>query len=273
MACAPTPRIDRLAQEGARFRDFQVEPGCTPSRAGFLTGRMPVRSGLDEIIIPGQPPIGLNPMEVTLAKMLSGAGYKTAMYGKWHVGEAPEDQPQMHGFDEFWGYLNTVIPTDPNNPDIKTMGMPMQPILAAKGGEKAVVVGQMMLERRGLIDHEITDMAVSSIKANAKGDRPFFLYLPFSNPHVPLVANPDFKGKSGKGAYSDVLMEIDHNTGRIMDTLAETGIDENTIVVWFSDNGPTRYSLAADENGDPGPWEGELGSVNEGGLRTAGMIR
>ncbi len=270
---APTARIDQLAREGVQFRDFQVEPGCTPSRAAFLTGRMPVRSGLDAIIIPGQPPRGLNPVEVTLATMLSGAGYKTAMYGKWHVGEAPEEQPQMHGFDEFWGYLNTVLPTDANNRDVKTWGLPMQPILAANRGEKALVVGQVTMEYRGLIDREITDKAVAYIEANAKGDRPFFLYLPFSNPHVPLVANPNFKGKSGNGTYSDVLMEIDYNTGRIMDTLAEQGIDGNTIVVWFSDNGPTRYSLEADQNGDTGPWTGELGSVYEGGLRTAGMIR
>jgi arylsulfatase A-like enzyme len=270
---APTPRIDRLAREGVQFRDFQVEPGCTPSRAAFLTGRMAVRSGNDTIIMPGGPPGGLHPREITLAKMLKSVGYKTAMYGKWHVGEVPERQPQMHGFDEFWGYLNTVVPTDSNNPEIKTMGVPMQPVVAAKGGAKAETVGQVTLEYRGMIDREITDKAVAYIKTNARGVQPFFLYLPFSNPHVPLVANPDFKGKSGNGTYSDVLMEIDHNTGRIMDALAEAGIDDDTIVVWFSDNGPTRYSLEADQNGDPGQWTGELGSVFEGGLRTAGMIR
>ena len=269
---APTPRIDRLAREGVQLRDFQVEPGCSPSRAAFLTGRMAVRSGNDVIAQPGAPG-GLHPSEVTLAEMLKGAGYKTAMYGKWHVGEMPERQPQMQGFDEFWGILSTSLPTDPTDRDIQTMGVPMQQILAAKAGAKAEQVGQMTLEYRGLIDHEITDKAVAYIKANAKGDQPFFLYVPFINPHHPVVANPDFKGKSGGGTYCDVLMEIDHNTGRVMDAIKEAGIDENTIVVWFSDNGPTRYSLMPYENGDTGPWTGELGSVFEGGLRTAGMIR
>ena len=269
---APTPRIDQLAREGAQLRDFQVEPACSPSRAAFLTGRMSVRSGNDVIAQPGAPS-GLDAKEVTLARMLKGAGYKTAMYGKWHVGEPPERQPQMHGFDEFWGILNTSLPTDPTNPDVQTMNVPMQQILAAKAGEKARQVGQMTLEYRGQIDHDITDKAVAFIKANAKGDQPFFLYLPFINPHHPVVANPEFKGKSGNGTYCDVLMEIDYNTGRIMDAIAAAGIDDNTIVIWFSDNGPTRYSLTPYENGDTGPWTGELGSVFEGGLRTAGMIR
>jgi arylsulfatase len=269
---APTPRIDRLAREGVQLRDFQVEPGCSPSRAAFLTGRMAVRSGNDVIAQPGAPG-GLHPSEVTLAEMLKAAGYKTAMYGKWHVGEMPERQPQMQGFDEFWGILSTSLPTDPTDRDIQTMGVPMQQILAAKAGAKAEQVGQMTLEYRGLIDREITDKAVAYIKANSKGKEPFFLYVPFINPHHPVVAHPDFKGKSGGGTYSDVLMEIDHNTGRVMDAIKEAGIDDNTIVVWFSDNGPTRYSLLPYENGDPGQWTGELGSVFEGGLRTAGMIR
>ena len=120
--------------------------------------------------------------------------------------------------------------------------------------------------------HEITDKAVAYIKANSEGKDPFFLYVPFINPHHPVIAHPDFKGKSGGGTYSDVLMEIDHYTGRVMDAIKEAGIDENTIVVWLSDNGPTRYSLLPYENGQTAvstPTRGQRTSDCSGRLRRA----
>lgn len=270
-ARAPTPRIDQLAKEGVMFRDFQVEPACTPTRAAVMTGRMPIRSGTDAVAELGAKG-GLHPQEITLAEILKEAGYKTAHYGKWHLGFEHDRQPQMQGFDDFWGILFTTAPSNPSDSDFQAIGIESQKILAAKGGEKAQVVGELSIEYRGLIDAKITDLAVNYIKDNAHSTQPFFLYIPFTNPHNPVVAHPKFKGKSGGGAYSDVLMEIDHNTGRILDTLEAEKIRNNTIVVWMSDNGPMRVALEPYHNGDPGPWTGELGSVFEGSLRTTGMI-
>jgi len=237
---AETPRIDQLASEGIQFLDFQVEPGCTPTRAAFQTGRMPVRSGCDGYVEPGQPG-GLDPMEVTLAELLKGVGYKT--------------------------------PVDPTFPGGNSVELIQQKILYAKGGQAAEQVGENSVETRSLIDRQITERSVKFISENVNKKAPFFLFVAFTQPHHPVVPHPDFAGKSKGGAYTDALMEIDFNTGLILDAIDEAGIRENTIFVFFSDNGPTRYSPEADHNGDPGIWSGELGSGWEGGLRTVGMMR
>ena len=269
---AETPRIDQLAKEGIRFLDFQVEPGCTPTRSAFQTGRMPVRSGTDGYVEPGQPG-GLHPKEVTIAEMLKSVGYSTAMYGKWHLGEHSERQPQMQGYDEWYGITNTTVPVNPTFPGFNSLSLIQQKLLFAKSGEKAKVVGNNDIEARSLMDRELTTRSVDFIKTNAGKSNPFFLFVPFTNPHHPVIPHPDFRGKSKGGAYTDALMEIDHNTGQILDTIDELGIRNNTIVVFFSDNGPTRYSPEPDHNGDPGIWSGELGSGWEGSLRTVGMMR
>jgi len=269
---APTPRIDALAGEGVRFRDFQVEPGCTPTRAAFMTGRMSIRSGNSGFVVPGGK-TGLDPMEVTIAEVMKTAGYSTANYGKWHLGELSERHPQMQGFDEFYGILNTSIPVDPSFPGFDAEVIPRQQILEGTAGKPSKVVGEMTLEMRSQMDRKLTSMGVEYIEKQAREKKPFFLLLTYVNPHHPVVPHPDFAGKSGGGAYADVLMEIDHNTGVVLNAIDNAGIRDNTIVVWFSDNGPTRYSPEGDHNGDPGPWSGELGSAWEGGLRTAGMIR
>jgi len=269
---AETPRIDQLASEGVRFLDFQVEPGCTPTRAAFQTGRMPVRSGNDGYVEPGQPG-GLHPKEVTIAELLKSVGYSTAMYGKWHLGESSERQPQMQGYDEWYGITNTTVPVDPSLPGFSSLSLIQQKILYAKGGQKAEVIADNTIEARSLMDRELTERSVRFIKANAAKSNPFFLFVPFTNPHHPVIPHPDFKGKSKGGAYTDVLMEMDYNTGKILDVIDDSGIRDNTIVVYFSDNGPTRYSPEPDHNGDPGIWSGELGSGWEGSLRTVGMVR
>jgi len=269
---AAAPRIDQLASEGVRFLDFQVEPGCTPTRAAFQTGRMPVRSGNDGYVEPGQPG-GLHPKEVTIAELLKSVGYSTAMYGKWHLGESSERQPQMQGYDEWYGITNTTVPVDPSLPGFSSLSLIQQKILYAKGGQKAEVIADNTIEARSLMDRELTERSVRFIKANAAKSNPFFLFVPFTNPHHPVIPHPDFKGKSKGGAYTDVLMEMDYNTGKILDVIDDSGIRDNTIVVYFSDNGPTRYSPEPDHNGDPGIWSGELGSGWEGSLRTVGMVR
>lgn len=269
---ADTPRIDQLASEGIQFLDFQVEPGCTPTRAAFQTGRMPVRSGTDGYVEPGQPG-GLHPKEVTIAELLKGVGYKTAMFGKWHLGENSARQPQMQGYEEWYGITNTTVPVDPSLPGAGSLSLVQQKILYAEEGQEAKQVGENDLEARSLMDRELTQRSVKFIKSNAKKKEPFFLFVPFTNPHHPVVPHPDFKGKSKGGAYTDALMEIDYNTGVILDAVDDAGIRDNTIFVFFSDNGPTRYSPEADHNGDNGIWSGELGSGWEGSLRTIGMMR
>ena len=151
---ADTPRIDQLASEGVQFLDFQVEPGCTPTRAAFQTGRMPVRSGNDGYVEPGQPG-GLHPKKVTIAELLKSIGYSTAMYGKWHLGENSERQPQMQGFDEWYGITNTTVPVDPSFPGAGFLSLVQQKILYAKGGQEAKQVGENHLEARSLMDREI----------------------------------------------------------------------------------------------------------------------
>ena len=179
----------------------------------------------------------------------------------------------MQGFDEWYGITNTTVPIDPDFPGGHSLDLIQQKILFAKAGEEAKVVGENSITQRGLIDEELTNRSVKFITENAKGKEPFFLFVPFTNPHHPVIPHPNFKGKSKGGAYTDVLMEMDYNTGRILDAIDEAGITKNTIVIYFSDNGPTRYSPEADHNGDPGIWSGALGSAWEGGLRTVGMMR
>lgn len=268
---ANTPRIDQFASEGVRFRDFQVEPSCSPTRAALMTGRMPIRSGNSDLLMPGTRG-GMHTREITIAEVLKEAGYKTSMYGKWHLGELPDKQPQNQGFDEFMGILFTSNPTASSIPGYDPNFFDEQQVLAAKGGQEAQVIGILDVKYRAKIDREITDRSVDYIRSNAKAEQPYFLFVSFTNPHNPVIPHPDFAGKSGGGAYPDVLMEIDFNTGRILDAIAASGTEDDTVVVWMSDNGPTRFS-EPDQNGDPGPWTGELGSGWEGGLRTAGMMR
>jgi len=269
---ADTPNIDRLASEGVQFMDFQVEPGCTHTRAAFMTGRMPIRSGTDMFGIPGQPG-GLHPKEVTIAELMKGAGYATANYGKWHLGEVHERFPHMQGFDEWYGIANTSIPIDPALPGVNTEWLIPQEVLEGRAGEEATVVRTMDMEYRGLIDRDLTERSVDFIERNASAGQPFFLLTTFINTHHPVVPHPDFQGRSLGGAYTDALMEIDHNVNQILTAIDDAGIRDDTIVIYFSDNGPTRYSPEPDHNGDNGPWSGELGSGWEGGLRTIGMMR
>lgn len=269
---ADTPNIDLLASEGVLFKDFQVEPVCVQTRAAFMTGRMPVRSGTDKYVIPGAPG-GLHPKEVTLAELMKRAGYATALYGKWHLGETEDRFPHNQGFDEWYGIANTSNPIDPNFPGSTLDEIVPQEILQARAGKQATAVRQLDMEYRGQIDRDLTERSVSYITNNALTGKPFFLFTSFINPHYPVVPHPDFKGKSKGGAYTDVLMEIDYNVGSILRAIEQAGIGDNTIVLLFSDNGATLFHPEPGRNGDNGPWSGELGTAWEGGLRTLAMMR
>ncbi len=234
-----TPNLDQLASQGVRFTNFYVPaPVCAPSRAGLMTGRWPVRTG-----IPWNPPTRLNDDEVTIADALRARGYATAMLGKWHLGWEPPDMPIHHGFDSYYGLPAGEDPGDFVRGDRITQDG----------------VGLDMLARRYL------DEAVTFVRSVPR-DRPFFLYIAHRTPHAPYFASDLFRGKSAYGIYGDVIEEMDWTTGELMKVLRETDRDGNTLVFFTSDNGP-----AQGEPGSTGGLSGEKGSCREGGLRVPGI--
>lgn len=270
-----TPRIDQLANEGMRLSQFLVEPGCTPSRAALLTGRYSIRSGLSLVMVPGSPNT-LAKEEYTMAEMFKASGYDTAIYGKWHVGTEKQSLPHNQGFDHWYGIPNTTDETFyvPNSKKYKAplpKGFQTPPVMEAKAGSEAKFVKEYTYETRRTIDFEIADRSVDYIKSKAGSNVPFFLYISWTRPHEPNKPSPQFAGKSRIGDYGDGMMELDFNTGRVMDAIKEAGLEKNTIVVWVSDNGPTRTTSWPD-SGFAGPYRGELGGPLEGSIRTAGMI-
>jgi arylsulfatase len=279
---APTPRLDELASGGMRFTHFLVEPACTPSRAALMTGRYSIRAGLSLVAVAGTPNT-LSSKEVTMARMFKEAGYNTAMLGKWHLGIDEQSLPQNQGFDKFWGFLDSTDDTLiwPGMKMTHNVIMPesAQPqILQANAGEKLKKIKPYTLEERRTIDLEMADRAVNYIKAHAGSDKPFFLYIAWSRVHYPNLPSKGFEGKSRVGNYGDSLMELDYNVGRVLDAVKEKGIENNTIVVFCSDNGPERevvWTLGGmmGDGGLSGPFRGELGDPWEGSVRTVGMIK
>lgn len=269
---APTPRMDQMAKEGLRLTSFYSETQCSPTRAAMLTGRLPIRTGYNTATPPGVM-AGLSPNETTLAEVLSDAGYKTAMFGKWHLGDIAESEPQNMGFDEWFGvlyHLNAYsqperIGYDPN----WELGSPIYGIVEAKKGENLSLVSPLNLTSMAFVDEQCVDRAIAYIKDQANSSEPFFIYLPFTRTHFPSVQNPLWAGKSSKGPYGDGLMEMDDHVGQVLDALREAGIDNNTIVVMTSDNGPT-----FDQWPDSGysPFRGGIGTAYEGAVRVPGIF-
>ena len=270
-----TPKIDALAAEGLRLTNFNVEPECTPTRSALMTGRLPIRSGTDAVTLFGGVE-GLTPWEYTLAELLSDAGYRTALYGKWHLGATPGRFPTDQGFDEWYGIAKSTAPTVwSKQRGFNELHLKFDPILegTAKGGTRRI--GDYTYEARRLIDREVTDRSVAYIKKHAKGDAPFFLYIPFTLPHAPPLPHPDFDIPE-KSDYQNVLREIDHNAGRVLDAIAAAGIKDKTIAIFASDNGPQTMMGPGIEYGghsDTGPFRAEFASAWEGAVRTPGIIR
>jgi arylsulfatase len=276
-----TPNIDRIAKEGMQFTQFLVEPGCTPSRAGLMTGQYSIRNGMSLVIVPGMAG-GLDENDFTLGKLFKSAGYNTAYVGKWHLGPAAMSQPQNQGFDQwllgFRGTTDQVVYSD----HMEMHGAPQAlqkaftpMILEADGPGEPKVVREYSHEYRREIENDITKKAVEYINNTAKKDNPFFLMVGFTRPHYPNDVTAERQGKSGVGKYGDSVNELDFLTGKILKAIEDAGIEDNTIVVWISDNGATVTATAADEmhQGDNGPFRGELGDAYEGSIRTAGMIK
>lgn len=253
-----TPRIDRMAAEGLRFTDFHTAASvCTPSRAGLLTGCYPQRVSLPFVLFPHDN-TGLSGDEITLAELLRDRGYATACIGKWHLGHHSPFLPRRHGFDLYFGlpYSNDM------RPENKARVYPPLPLLW-----NDEVVEEDPDQR--LLSERYTAAAVRFIEANAH--RPFFLYLPHTMPHVPLYASERFAGKSQRGLYGDVIETLDWCTGEILDALARLGLDETTLVLFTSDNGP--WLSQRRQGGSALPLRDGKGTVYEGGHRVPTVMR
>ena len=259
-----TPNIDRMASEGVRFTSFYVaSPVCSPSRAALLTGSYPQRISIPRVLFP-QFDEGLHPDEITIADLLKPLGYATAIFGKWHLGHHPEHLPAAQGFDEYFGlpYSNDMTPDPAKNPNPPARRHPPLPLI--EGVETVEIEpNQSQLTRR------YTERAVDFIERYA--DRPFCLYLPHSMPHLPLFVSERFAGVSDRGLYGDVIVEIDWSVGEILDTLDRLGLDEQTLVVFTSDNGP--WLVKGSHGGSAGTLREGKGTTFEGGQRVPAVMR
>lgn len=256
-----TPHLDRLAREGTRFTSFYVsQPVCSASRASLLTGCYANRIGIHGALGP-RSKTGINANELTLAELLHNRGYRTAIFGKWHLGDAPQFLPTAHGFDEYFGlpYSNDMWPL---HPTAKPGTYPPLPLFDGTN------VVQTMPDQRQLT-RLYTDRAVQFIERNQS--HPFFLYLPHNMPHVPLHVSDDFKGHSKQGLYGDVIEEIDHSVGRVLQTLNRLRLAQNTWVIFLSDNGP--WHNYGNHAGSAGGLREGKGSVFEGGVRVPCIMR
>jgi arylsulfatase A len=258
-----TPRLDQMAEEGVRFTDFYVAgPLCTPSRAGLMTGCYPKRVGLDYgyrdgTLFPGDP-MGLNPDEITLPQILKDRGYATKMVGKWHLGDQPEFLPEQFGFDSYFGipFSNDMLPEHPKQDEFQ---FPPLPLL--RGGQ----VVETDPNQASLTENYLTE-SVNFIRDHK--DEPFFLYFAHMYVHVPIYAPFTYLARSQNGPYGAAVEHIDHVTGVLLDTLKELGIDENTLVIFTSDNGS-----GARNGGSNDPLRGNKGSTWEGGMREPCIMR
>lgn len=257
-----TPHLDQMASEGVRFTDFYAAQAvCTASRAALLTGCYPNRLGISGALMPDSK-IGLNLLETTMAEMLKSNGYNTAVFGKWHLGDSPEFMPLNQGFDEYFGipYSNDMWPLHPQQGPIFNFGpLPLY--------ENETVIDT--LTDQSLLTTQITEHSIDFIERNKSN--PFFLYVAHPQPHVPLFVSDKFKGKSERGLYGDVIMEIDWSVGQILATLKANNLDENTIVIFTSDNGP--WLSYGDHSGSALPLREGKGTALEGGQREPCIIR
>ena len=268
-----TPNLDRMAAEGIRFtRFYDAQPVCSASRAALLTGCYPSRIGIMGALSPSSK-VGISSNEVTLAEIVKQRGYATAIFGKWHLGFQPEFLPTRHGFDEYFGlpYSNDMWPWHPEQAN-KTLAehkrRPGYPELRLIEGERTVMPKVTGTEQAQLTTW-YTEHAVSFIARNQ--DRPFFLYVPHNMPHVPLYVSDKFKGKSAQGLYGDVIMEIDWSVGQILDALKKHRLEENTLVIFTSDNGP--WLSYGNHAGSALPLREGKGTCWDGGVRVPFIAR
>lgn len=259
-----TPNIDRLAAQGRLFRQFYVAQAvCSASRAALLTGCYPNRIGFSGALGPHSR-IGISSNEVTLAQLVKQRNYATAIYGKWHLGDRPQFLPTRHGFDEWFGlpYSNDMWPY---HPEAKPGTYPDLPLYH----NEEIVNPAMQHQDQEELTTQYTEHAVQFINDHA--DQPFFLYVAHNMPHVPLHVSRKFKGKSARGLYGDVIMEIDWSVGEIMRALDRNKLADNTLVIFVSDNGP--WLSYGDHAGSAFPLREGKGTSWEGGVRVPCIMR
>jgi len=256
-----TPNLDRMAAEGARFTNFYVsQPVCSASRASLLTGSYSNRLGIQGALFPGDGQ-GLALSEVTLAEILKAEGYTTGHFGKWHLGSDPMFMPNNQGFDEYFGipYSNDMWPQHPLQDRFNFDDLPLY--------ENEVIIET--LEDQSDLTQRLTRRSTEFIRKNK--DAPFFLYLAHPQPHVPLFASAAFRGSTGMGLYADVIAELDWSVGQIVDTLTEEGLDEDTLVIFTSDNGP--WLVFGNHAGSADPLREGKNTTFEGGVRVPFIAR
>jgi len=258
-----TPNVDRLAEEGIVFRNFYVpQPICSASRAALLTGCYPGRTKVFGALAPNER--GLDPAFATMGEVFSGAGYKTAIFGKWHCGDQPDTRPPNRGFDESCGlmYSNDMWKHHPVDPGY----WGKNPLHFWENGEvKIEDVGE---DDQRMLTKWYTEHAVDFINRNK--EEPFLLYVPHNMPHVPIYCSSEFEGKSGVGLYGDVLLELDWSVGQIIQALENNGLNDDTIVIFTSDNGP--WLLYGNHAGTT-PFREGKGTTFDGGTRSATIIK
>ena len=268
-----TPNLDRMAAQGCIFRNFHVaQPVCSASRAALLTGCYPNRVGIHGALGPSSK-VGLSSNEMTLAELVKQRGYATALFGKWHLGDSPQFLPLCHGFDEFFGlpHSNDMWPFHPdyvNLPPDDEKRKKAYPDLVMFEGDK-IVISQVTHEDQSQLTTWYTERAVKFVESNK--DRPFFLYLGHNMPHVPLHVSDKFRGKTERGLYGDVIQEIDWSVGKVLEALKRIGQEENTWVIFTSDNGP--WLSYGDHAGSAFPLREGKGTCWEGGTRVACIMR
>jgi arylsulfatase A-like enzyme len=259
----PTSNVEQLAQQGCRFTHFCVPQAvCSASRSALLSGCYPGRTK----VFGAHPPRarGLEPSFATMGEVLKPAGYRTAVFGKWHIGDQPDTRPPARGFDESCGlmYSNDMWEFHPENPQ----NYAAHPLQFWENG--TVRIERVTPQHQPMLTRWYTEHAVDFVRRNRSN--PFLLYVPHSMPHVPLFVSDRFKGKSRKGLYADVMMELDWSVGEIMKSLKSAGVAENTMVIMTSDNGPwTSYGNHAGKT----PYREAKGTGFDGGIRSAGLIR
>ncbi|MCX8155412.1 MAG: sulfatase [Verrucomicrobiae bacterium] len=268
-----TPHLDRLAAEGVRFTRFYVsQPVCSASRASLLTGCYANRVSVHGALGP-RSAVGLHPQETTLAEVLKARGYATALLGKWHLGDRPEFLPTRQGFEVYFGlpYSNDMWPYHPDYVNLppeqarRKAGYPDLPLYE----NERIRVAPVTAEHQAQLTTWYTERAVGFIEQNRR--RPFFLYVAYAMPHVPLYVSERFKGRSGRGLYGDVIVEIDWSVGEILGALRRHGLEGRTLVIFSSDNGP--WLSYGNHSGSAGPLREGKGTVWEGGVRVPGLMR
>ena len=270
---APTPRIDSIADQGLKLLNFNVEAECTPSRASLMTGRFAVRTRQR----PGNEPqreiwYGITKWEYTMAEMLSDAGYATALYGKWHLGDTEGRFPTDQGFDEWYGIPRSSDrafwpDSDSFQPDA---GVEFTHVMASKKGEQPRELEVYDLAMRRAIDRELTTRTVDFMERQTRAGKPFFTWVSYTQTHEPVDAHVDFKGKTRNGAFADVLAQTDSYVGQLLDAVDRLGIRDDTLFIFTADNG--REGVPG-SFGFTGPWRAGMFSPWEGSMRVPFLAR